>query len=369
MLLDDKPYSFDRVFRIFITVSILAGVFWLMRYLSDVLIPFVAAFLLAYLLNPMVNRIQKRIRNRGFAVFISLSLGLCLLFLAACLIVPMVKHEISHMSDLFVRVVQDKDLTKRAAEYLPQGYWEKVREMVKGNEIQKIRALLDKKDLWPILQVAGKKVLPGLWSVFHGAASLALGLLGFFIVLLYLVFLLLDYQRVKDGWKSFVPPRWHDIILEFISDFDNGMNKYFRAQALVAFTVGVLFSIGFVLIGLPMAILLGLFIGLLNMVPYLQIIALVPAGLLATVQAIETGGSLWSILGLTVLVFVVVQIIQDAVLTPRIMGKVTGLSPAVILLSVSIWGKLLGFLGLIIALPMTCLLLAYYRRLVVPQGQ
>jgi len=68
--------------------------------------------------------------------------------------------------------------------------------------------------------------------------------------------------------------------------------------------------------------------------------------------------------GLTLLVFAIVQIIQDSILTPRIMGKVTGLSPAIILLSVSVWGKLLGVFGLIIALPMTCLLLAYYRRII-----
>ena len=111
-----------------------------------------------------------------------------------------------------------------------------------------------------------------------------------------------------------------------------------------------------------MAILLGLFIGLLNMVPYLQIIGLIPAFLLALVHALDTGGSLWTMLALTGLVFVVAQIIQDAILTPRIMGKEMGLSPAMILLSLSIWGKLLGIFGLIIALPMTCLLVAYYRR-------
>jgi predicted PurR-regulated permease PerM len=116
------------------------------------------------------------------------------------------------------------------------------------------------------------------------------------------------------------------------------------------------------IIGMPMAILLGLFIGLLNMVPYLQIIGLIPAFLLALVHALETGGNLWTMLALTGLVFVVVQIIQDAILVPRIMGKEMGLSPAMILLSLSIWGKLLGIFGLLIALPMTCLLVAYYRR-------
>ena len=139
------------------------------------------------------------------------------------------------------------------------------------------------------------------------------------------------------------------------------MRRYFRAQALVASLTGLICAIGFVLIGLPLGILLGALVGLLNMVPYLQIIAIVPAIILALIHALETGMSIWLVLALTGLVFVIAQIIQDGVLVPRIMGKVTGLSPAAIMLSLSIWGKLLGLLGLIIALPVSFLLLAYYR--------
>ncbi len=105
------------------------------------------------------------------------------------------------------------------------------------------------------------------------------------------------------------------------------------------------------------------------MVPYLQILGLVPAFCLAAIQALETGGSFWLALGLVGGVFIVVQAIQDLILTPRIMGKAVGFSPAMILLSLSVWGKLLGFLGLVIALPLTYVLLAYYRRLVLAKGR
>jgi predicted PurR-regulated permease PerM len=142
------------------------------------------------------------------------------------------------------------------------------------------------------------------------------------------------------------------------------MSNYFRGQAAVASICGVLFALGFTLVGLPLGILLGLFVGLLNMVPYLQILGLIPAGLLAMMHAVQSGTNIWMVLGLTGLVFVVVQLIQDGFLTPKIMGKVTGLNPAMIMLSLSIWGKLLGLLGMIIALPVTYLLLVYYRRLI-----
>jgi predicted PurR-regulated permease PerM len=369
MLYNDRPYTFDRIVRLGITTLICGCLLWLMNYLSDVLIPFVTAFLLAYLLNPIVNSVQHRLRHRGLAVFITIVLVILVVSIAGWLIIPMITKEIMHMSDLLMRVAQDSDLTQRAVHYLPSGLWEKIRALAKGAEIEQIRKLLITQDFWTLLQAAGQKLLPGIWRLIHGAASFFIGLLGLFIILLYVVFLLLDYQRIKNEWTSLIPPAWRDDILEFIREFNDGMNQYFRAQALIAFIVGVLFATGFALIGLPMGILIGLFIGLLNMVPYLQTIGLIPAGFLAVILAIETGGSLWTCLGFTLLVFVVVQIIQDAVLTPRIMGRVTGLSPAMILLSVTIWGKLLGVLGLIIALPMTCLLLAYYRRMLVSVEQ
>ncbi|MDE5744097.1 MAG: AI-2E family transporter, partial [Paramuribaculum sp.] len=147
------------------------------------------------------------------------------------------------------------------------------------------------------------------------------------------------------------------------------MNHYFRGQALVAFIVGILFSIGFLIIGLPMAVALGLFIGLLNMVPYLQLISIIPAGVLCLVYAVGGGGDFWTIFWECIAVYCIVQVIQDLFLTPKIMGKAMGLNPALILLSLSVWGSLLGLIGLIIALPLTTLLLAYYDRYVILRAE
>jgi predicted PurR-regulated permease PerM len=102
------------------------------------------------------------------------------------------------------------------------------------------------------------------------------------------------------------------------------------------------------------------------MVPYLQIVGLIPAFLLAIVGSVAQGDPWWQLLLFTGIVFACVQTLQDTVLVPKIMGRVTGLSPAMILLSLSIWGRLLGLFGVLIALPMTCLLLAYYRRFISP---
>ena len=130
----------------------------------------------------------------------------------------------------------------------------------------------------------------------------------------------------------------------------------------IVFSVFTSFSIGFLIIDFPLAIGFGLFIGLLNMVPYLQLIAFIPTVLLALLKAADTGENFWWILFCAFLVFCIVQIIQDGLIVPKVMGKITGLNPAIILLSLSVWGALMGIVGMIIALPCTSLMLSYYQR-------
>ena len=207
-----------------------------------------------------------------------------------------------------------------------------------------------------------KKILPGVWGVLSGAANVLTFITGLLVIIIYVVFLLIDYDNVAARWRDYLPPRMRDHLSGFVEEFIQATNRYFRSQALVAGCVAVLFAIGFSIIGLPLAILMGIFIGLLNMVPYLQVLGIIPCLILAGLKALEQGDSFLGGLGIVMLVFGLVQVIQETVLVPRIQGKAMGLSPAIILLSLSVWGKLLGFLGLILALPLTCLGLTYYRR-------
>ena len=142
-----------------------------------------------------------------------------------------------------------------------------------------------------------------------------------------------------------------------------------RGQSLVALCVGILFCIGFTIIGFPMAIGLGILIGIMDLIPYLHTFALIPTVFLALMKSADTGQNFWIILLSALAVFVVVQIIADMILTPKIMGKAMGLNPAILLLSLSVWGTLLGFIGLIIALPLTTLIIAYYQRYVTKEQE
>jgi predicted PurR-regulated permease PerM len=212
-----------------------------------------------------------------------------------------------------------------------------------------------------------KSAIPKVWAVLSQSFSIVSSVFSLTMVALYTLFILLDYEEITKGWPQLLPRRYRPFAKHLVADVEEGMNKYFRGQALVAFCVGVLFSIGFLIIDFPLAIALGMFIGLLNMVPYLQLVGLIPTVILAIVKAADTGQNFWFILLMALVVFAVVQIIQDTFLTPKIMGHVTGLNSAIILLSLSIWGSLLGILGMIIALPMTTLLINYYQKYFIQQ--
>ena len=360
MLDTTRPYTFDRIVRIAITAGLIYGIIKTLGYLADVLTPFAVAVLLAYMINPLVERIQKKISNRIAAVVLALLLVAVVVAAATALILPLVISEIKQMGLLLRELVTTSEWTQRAAAFLPARLWETITEWAARQEIQ---SFFMTDNFWKVASAVVQKVLPGTWGIITGTANVFLGIVGMVVIGLYLFFVLIDYQLISKGWKDLLPPMYKEWVVGFVTDFDAGMSRYFRAQATVASLTGVVLAIGFVLIGLPMGLIFGMFVGLLNMVPYLQLIALPPALLLSLVRALETGGSFWMMLGLTGTVFVVAQMVQDMILVPRIMGKVTGLSPAVMMISLSIWGKLLGLLGLIIALPMTCLVLAYYKRL------
>ncbi len=363
---DATNTTFDRAVRLVLAAAAVAALVWLAAYLADVLAPFAAALLAAYLMNPLVERIQRLTKRRAPAVFIALALVAAAGALAALLTAPLLAAEVRHMGQLLRQLVQESDLAARAADRLPPDIWAAVRDFASRAEIQQ---LFGSGSALALGKTLAAKVLPGVWGVLRGAAGAVGALAGLVVLVLYVVFLLLDFERLRGSWTDALPPRHKGWITDLAHDFRLAMSRYFRAQALVAALVGVLFAIGFGLIGLPLAVLLGLFIGLLNMVPYLQLAGFVPAFFLGAVHALETGADLWTTMALILAVFAVVQLIQDAVLTPRIMGDATGLSPAFILLSLSVWGKLLGMLGLLVAIPMTCLCWAWYRRLLTGRAE
>ena len=211
--------------------------------------------------------------------------------------------------------------------------------------------------------------MPKVFAVIGQTANIVLSIVASCITLLYMFFILLDYEYLTSNWIKIFPkknrPFWH----ELAGDVERELNNYIRGQCLVALCMGVMFCIGFSIMDFPMAIGLGILIGVMDLVPYLHTFAIIPIAFLAMLKAADTGQNFWVVFGLAVGLFCVVQIITDMIVTPKIMGKAMGLNPAILLLSLSVWGALLGFIGLIIALPLTTLIIAYWQRYVTKEHE
>lgn len=351
-----NPITFDSFVRGFLGVLLFAGIVMLLNRLSSVLVPFFLAWLIAYLMFPLVKFFQYRCHLKYRIVGILLSflvVGLVLTGVFMLMVPPMVEESL-RVKDLLVAYLSHSQLVNN----IPDAIEDFVRSHLSVDDIKGIVTQDGFMD-------GVKATLPKVWDVITQSISVVSSMFSLTMVLLYTLFILLDYEVICRSWPGLIPERYRHFAVQLVADVEDGMNKYFRGQAMVALCVGVLFSIGFLIIGFPMAVGLGMFIGLLNMVPYLQLLGFVPTILLAIVKAADTGQNFWVILLLALVVFAVVQMIQDTFLTPKIMGHVTGLNSAIILLSLSVWGSLLGILGIIIALPLTTLLISYYQKYVI----
>lgn len=351
-----EPYTFDRVVRILFTICTIVALVFLLDSLKGVLLPFLIACLIAYMLEPVVRWNMRLLRTASRFVPVALTLlEVAAVMTVFCIIfIPYLVAETAEMG----RMIRHYATTQTQIPYISGAIHDFLRDNI---DFDGISRLLTREEWIALI----KKTLTSSWGFVSSGLAMVLGLLSWLIVILYVIFIMLDYERIMLGFRQLVPARHRRRTFKVASDIKNAMNRYFRGQFVIASIVGVLFAIGFLIIGLPMGVVLGLFIGLLNMVPYLQLISLPVTAVLCIVCTASTGVDFWVIFWESMAVYIVVQCIQDLFLTPRIMGKAMGLNPAIILLSLSIWGSLLGFMGLIVALPLTTLLISYYNTYVV----
>lgn len=346
-----EPYTFDRVVRILFSVCAILATIFLLNILKGVLLPFLVACLIAYMLEPIVKWNGKLLHtHRRFLPVVLTLLETCIVIgLFILLVVPYIAAEATQMADM---------LRKYASEQLSIPFLSgDIHRFLRHNiDFEYLSRFMTREQWGDVL----KSAVSSTWELLGSGISFVFGVISWLVVVLYVIFIMIDYERLMLSFRQLVPQSHRRQVFRILDDVKHAMNRYFRGQFIISLLVGILFAIGFVIIGLPMGVVLGLFIGMLNMVPYLQLISLPITAILCIVAAVGQGIDFWVIFWESMAVYVVVQCIQDLLLTPKIMGSAMGLNPAIILLSLSVWGCLLGFMGFIIALPLTTLLLSYY---------
>lgn len=344
-----RPFTFDRVVRLVIALAIITFALWLLYILKNVLLPFCLACLLSYVLEPFVEYNQNilGLRRRSPAVFITLIDGVVVIGLLCYFFLPVVTDEFQELGNM-IKVYSEH---KNELPFLPYNLTEIIqskfdlRELIAEFDSGKLGVWLDKGET--LVAVMAEFVIHSLeWL----------------LTFIYVIFILLDYERLGTGFALLIPEKYRKAVTQIGRDIKISMNKYFRSQLLISCCAAVFYCMGFYLVGLPMAIVMGLLVGLLYMIPYFQYVTIIPVAVICFIYSLDGTVDFWVLLGKCGIVYLVSQCICDYVLTPKIMGKSMGLNPAIILLSLSIWGTLLGILGMIIALPLTALLLVYYKK-------
>ena len=351
-----REFTFDRIARMLVLSVLILLIYVAVQAIWSVILPFLLAGIFAYVMMPLVRFFQYtlRLRSRGLSVILTLLLLGAVVYLAVIFIIPSINAEIEKTLQVISGYSSGQDiltmiLPRNIRNYLNGGLrWGNFPQQLSLEKVlENVKLLLD--------QVGG--IINSTLSIFSWG-------LVFLIGLVYFVFILLDFENLGRGFISLFPKTLRPTIRTISMDLDRYMNNYFRGQALVAMSVGILLTIGFNIIGLPLATAMGIFIGILNFIPYMQALGIIPLGLASLLMAAQTGENAFVCMLLAYGVLMIVQIIQDMIIVPRIMGQTMGMRPSLILLVLSIWGYLLGFFGMLIALPITMFIYSLYMRYV-----
>ncbi len=371
-----------------ILACLLWGVGWLLNVHQPVLWPLAIGGILAYLLDPVVDYFQRKKMKRSTAII--LVFALCVLALSAFFasIIPRMVREsgrlISEVPDYSRQMQSDLNKWMSSRPFLetwrgrlfpssssPTNYLSAstngtnitIEITAKGTNVVAPRKLTEHAWTEQVSQKVlewASETLPkiGQWLVaqLSRVASWAGMIIGLALVPVFTYYFLQEKQGIQEGWTHYLPvmeSRFKDELVFCLNAINNYLIVFFRGQVVVAFCIGVLLTIGFLIMGLNYAVILGILAGALSIVPYLgAILTIIPAMILAIVQ-FKTWWAPLVVLG----IFSLVQMLEGFVISPKIMGDRVGLHPLTIIIAVMVGTTLMGgILGGILAIPLTAAL-------------
>jgi len=344
-------------------IAVALTLLWGLKLYGGLLGPFLLALAAAYLLAPLVGGLERRGVSRGLAI------GLVALppLAGAVLLAVFAGPQLWNQAVTLVNA-----LPRFATTLLDvlSGFRTRIEALAFLTEEQRSWVHdLDAQQLAGLLQQNAHAILAevGQWGLaFLRQLGTIVGFLGYLVVTPVVTFYLLrDWRQLLTFLEDLIPPARRLALVAFIDEYDRSLGRFFRGQLIEASLVGVLTGAGLAILGVPSALLLGVIAGLCNIVPYIGLaISVVPALVVALTMDSPIGGLL-RVGG----VFVVVQFIDGSVTGPKIVGGSVGLHPVVIMLALAFGGAVLGFAGLLLAIPLAVLvkmlgvrLLERYRR-------
>ncbi len=303
-----------------------------------ILVPMLCSLALAYLLAPVVAWFQRRGWSRSSAVIMTLTATTVTVILILIFLLPAIWGQFAKSYEQARTLINDHS---RAAPLLatvkqtnPQIY------RYLQSQIEKLQKPNEQARLW---NVFGEWLKSGLFRLVDVTASI----LDLLLIPFFVYYLLADYGAMRRRTDRLIPQRYRAVTADLIGQINRVLSAYVRSQLLIALVMGLLYSLGFAVLRVPLALTLGMLSGLLNFVPYLGTLS----GLTLSITFVALdGGGLGRLLGV-LLVFIIVQSVEGYYLTPKLLGTSLNLHPMWVLLGLMIGGNLFGLLGIILAVP------------------
>ncbi|MGH0028898.1 MAG: AI-2E family transporter [Myxococcota bacterium] len=345
----------ERSLRVGITVAVvLAAVFATLWVLKGALTPLAVAWFIAYLFDPVIDRFEARGVPRGPAILLLLVVAVTLAIGVGLFGIPALQRELAGLSQSLPGYADA--VVGRVVPFL-----ERTLGLSLPASVQDAIAQLRAGDI-PIPVDAARAVLERTLSAVTGTVGAIVSLV---IIPVLAYYLLVEFDRIRAGVIDLVPPAYQEPVMREARRVDTLISGFLRGQLTVCFLLGSLYAVGFAVIGIDLAFVIGMLAGAAAIIPYVGgALALASAGGMCLLQF-----GLDFHLALVVGWYAVCQGLEGFVLTPRIVGGSLGMHPVVVIVALMIGGDLLGFLGLMVAVPLAALVqvflqdaVAYYRR-------
>ena len=337
--------AWDNVWmRFAATVGLLALLLWLSYVLRQILIPLTLAFIVAYIFDPVIDFLEARKIRRALSIAILLILLVAVFAGGLLVVIPKL-------------IAQSADLVESFQEGFPETK-ERLQDLVArvGDSGLAERFGADFESLLGTLKSHVPQMLESVQAVLMSLVAGMLGVVGsivnFLLFAVVSVYLLLDFDKITEKARELIPPAKKDAVLNVVGRINGNLRAFFRGQIIVCTFLAAMYFVGFTLLGVPYALPIALVGGYGQIVPYLgTALAVLPATLFAL---LKFGDFFHPLAALSVIALG--QILEGFVITPRIMSEKVGLHPVVIILAILVFGKLLGFLGILFAVPLAATL-------------
>lgn len=324
----------------------LACLILLLWLFNGVILPFAAAFVIAYLLDPLAVHLQRLGLNRLAATLVILFGFVVVLALILVLLVPVLTHQFAAFIQALPELLNKlQGLISGAANKLNTEFATPLLRKLglRSTSMPDIKTSLNDIAGQAAGWVAG--VLNSLVS--HGAALISLVSL-LVVTPVVAFYMLLDYHRMIAAVDGLVPPRYRGVVHQLAHQIDTTMSGFLRGQSLVCLFLGLWYGLGLSIVGVNFGLLIGITAGFLSFIPYVgSMIALVAAAIISLVQ----GWPHWTLFASAIGVVLVGQFLEGNVISPKLVGDKVGLHPVWLIFALLAFGSLLGFTGLIIAVP------------------